>query len=115
MRLKKSLTRAGDAMATRVPHRIGLYLAAVQFFFTLTWTVYVIYLPRLAALMGAGRRVGDRGGVAADAAAETAQVGRGCGVASVGESWICENRPAPFFTRGERHGDDRSCISGIGR
>jgi MFS family permease len=52
MRLKKSLTRAGDAMATRVPHRIGLYLAAVQFFFTLTWTVYVIYLPRLAAEAG---------------------------------------------------------------
>src|SRR5881409_1708038 len=39
-------------MATRVPHRIGLYLAFVQFFFTLTWTVYVIYLPKLAAQAG---------------------------------------------------------------
>jgi hypothetical protein len=39
-------------MTTRVPHRIGLYLAVVQFFFTLTWTVYVIYLPRLAAEAG---------------------------------------------------------------
>lgn len=39
-------------MATRVPHRIGLYLAFVQFFFTLTWTIYVIYLPQLAAQAG---------------------------------------------------------------
>jgi hypothetical protein len=39
-------------MATRVPHRIGLYLAFVQFFFTLTWTVYVIYLPKLASQAG---------------------------------------------------------------
>ncbi|MDB5901387.1 MAG: transporter [Betaproteobacteria bacterium] len=39
-------------MTARVPHRIGLYLAVVQFFFTLTWTVYVIYLPRLAAEAG---------------------------------------------------------------
>jgi hypothetical protein len=39
-------------MTTRVPHRIGLYLAVVQFLFTLTWTVYVIYLPRLAAEAG---------------------------------------------------------------
>ncbi|HEX2828897.1 MAG TPA: MFS transporter [Burkholderiales bacterium] len=42
-------------MATRVPHRIGLYLAFVQFFFTLTWTVYVIYLPKLAAQAGIPR------------------------------------------------------------
>src|SRR5687768_10532681 len=39
-------------MATHVPHRIGVYLAVVQFFFTLTWTVYVIYLPKLAAQAG---------------------------------------------------------------
>src|SRR4051812_9900519 len=39
-------------MATRVPHRIGVYLAFVQFFFTLTWTVYVIYLPKLAVQAG---------------------------------------------------------------
>jgi hypothetical protein len=35
-----------------VPHRVGLYLAVVQFFFTITWTVYVIFLPRLAAEAG---------------------------------------------------------------
>ncbi len=35
-----------------VPHRVGLYLAVVQFFFTITWTVYVIYLPRLALEAG---------------------------------------------------------------
>ena len=29
--------------------RIGLYLALLQLFFTLTWTVYVIFLPKLAA------------------------------------------------------------------
>lgn len=52
MHLKKKTTTAGNRMAARVPHRIGLYLALVQFFFTLTWTVYVIYLPRLAAQAG---------------------------------------------------------------
>lgn len=35
-----------------VPHRIGVYLALVQFLFTLTWTVYVIFLPKLAAQAG---------------------------------------------------------------
>lgn len=30
----------------------GLYFAALQLFFTLTWTVYVIFLPRLAAEAG---------------------------------------------------------------
>jgi hypothetical protein len=39
-------------MTIRVPSRIGVYLAIVQFFFTLTWTVYVIYLPQLAAQAG---------------------------------------------------------------
>ena len=39
-------------MTAFVPHRVGLYLAVVQFFFTLTWTVYVIFLPRLAAEAG---------------------------------------------------------------
>lgn len=38
--------------ASSVPHRVGLYLAVVQFFFTLTWTVYVIFLPGLAAAAG---------------------------------------------------------------
>ena len=31
---------------------IGLYLAFLQLFFTLTWTVYVIFLPKLAAQVG---------------------------------------------------------------
>ncbi len=39
-------------MTALVPHRVGLYLAVVQFFFTITWTVYVIFLPRLAAEAG---------------------------------------------------------------
>jgi hypothetical protein len=39
-------------MTPVTPHRIGLYLAAVQFFFTITWTVYVIFLPQLAAQAG---------------------------------------------------------------
>jgi MFS family permease len=39
-------------MARSAPTRIGVYLAVVQFVFTLTWTVYVIYLPKLAAQAG---------------------------------------------------------------
>ncbi len=39
-------------MTQPTPHRLGLYLAVVQFFFALTWTVYVIYLPKLAAQAG---------------------------------------------------------------
>ena len=31
---------------------IGLYLALLELFFTLTWTVYVIFLPKLAAQVG---------------------------------------------------------------
>lgn len=33
-------------------HRFGWYLALLQLFFTLCWTVYGIYLPRLAAAAG---------------------------------------------------------------
>jgi MFS family permease len=33
-------------------HRFGWYLAVLQLFFTLCWTVYVIYLPKLAATAG---------------------------------------------------------------
>jgi hypothetical protein len=43
-------------MAT-VPHRIGVYLGIAQFFFTLTWTVYVIFLPQLAAQVGIAREL----------------------------------------------------------
>jgi MFS family permease len=32
--------------------RYGWYLATLQFFFALTWTVYVIFLPKLAAAAG---------------------------------------------------------------
>lgn len=37
------------------PYRVGLYLAILQFFFALTWTVYVIYLPRLTDQIGIPR------------------------------------------------------------
>ena len=33
-------------------NRVGVYLALLQLFFTLTWTVYVIFLPALAAQVG---------------------------------------------------------------
>jgi hypothetical protein len=33
-------------------HRYGWYLAGLQLFFTLCWTVYAIYLPKLAATAG---------------------------------------------------------------
>src|SRR5687767_1430050 len=39
-------------MTAGIPHRVGIYFALVQFFFTLTWTIYVIFLPRLAAEVG---------------------------------------------------------------
>lgn len=39
-------------MASSVPRRVALFLAGVQFFFALTWVIYVIYLPQLAAQAG---------------------------------------------------------------
>jgi len=33
-------------------HRFGWYLAALQLFFALCWTVYALYLPQLAAIAG---------------------------------------------------------------
>jgi hypothetical protein len=33
-------------------NRVGPYFAALQFFFTLSWTVYIIFLPRLASQVG---------------------------------------------------------------
>ncbi len=36
----------------RVPRRVGLYLAVVQFFFAVSWVVYAAYLPQLAAQVG---------------------------------------------------------------
>lgn len=35
-----------------VSHRFAWYLAVLQLFFTLCWTVYAIYLPKLAATAG---------------------------------------------------------------
>ena len=40
------------AMQTPVPHKVGITLALIQLFFTLTWTLYVIFLPQLAAQVG---------------------------------------------------------------
>lgn len=39
-----------------VPRGVALYLAVVQFFFALGWTVYVIFLPELLARAGIDRR-----------------------------------------------------------
>src|SRR5262245_31126273 len=35
---------------------LALYLGVVQFFFATTWTIYVIYLPQLAAQAGIDKR-----------------------------------------------------------
>jgi MFS family permease len=42
-------------MVATVPRRVALFLAGIQFFFALTWVVYVIYLPQLAAQAGLGK------------------------------------------------------------
>jgi hypothetical protein len=47
-------TRAADRRGA--PTGVGVYLGALQFFFALTWVVYVIYLPELAARAGIDRR-----------------------------------------------------------
>ena len=39
----------------RTQHRVGIYLAVVQFVFTLTWTVYVIFMPKLDSCRRIGR------------------------------------------------------------
>ncbi|MGZ8210300.1 MAG: MFS transporter [Burkholderiales bacterium] len=36
----------------QAPHRVGLYFAVVLFFFTITWTIYALFLPKLAAQAG---------------------------------------------------------------
>jgi len=41
-----------DADLSASPNRTGVYLAVLQLVFTLGWTTYVIYLPRLAAQVG---------------------------------------------------------------
>src|ERR1700722_19981680 len=42
---------SADASTTG-PNRTGVYLAVLQLVFTLGWTTYVIYLPKLAAEVG---------------------------------------------------------------
>lgn len=37
------------------PRSAALYLGVVQFFFAVTWTIYVVYLPQLAAKAGIAR------------------------------------------------------------
>jgi MFS family permease len=46
------MTTARLTADTGTANRTGLYLAALQLVFTLGWTTYVIYLPKLAAEVG---------------------------------------------------------------
>ena len=46
------MTTAKLSAGTGTANRTGLYLAALQLVFTLGWTTYVIYLPKLAAEVG---------------------------------------------------------------
>src|SRR4051794_28317859 len=41
-----------SAEASPAANRTGIYLAVLQLVFTLGWTTYVIYLPKLAAQVG---------------------------------------------------------------
>src|SRR5258706_1125851 len=43
---------SGSAVRLQVPRAAAVYLGVVQFFFALTWTVYVIFLPQLLARFG---------------------------------------------------------------
>ena len=46
-------SEAPDAPAASAPTgKVGIYLALLQLFFTLGWTIYVVYLPQLAAKVG---------------------------------------------------------------
>lgn len=49
---RTSLADAPAADATASTGKVGVYLALLQLFFTLGWTVYVVYLPQLAAKVG---------------------------------------------------------------
>jgi hypothetical protein len=44
-------------MPRAVSTRVGLYFGLMQLFFALSWVIYVLYLPRLAAQAGIGRGV----------------------------------------------------------
>lgn len=41
-----------NPISPHIGRRVGIYFALLQLFFTLAWTVYVIFLPRLAAEAG---------------------------------------------------------------
>ena len=47
-----STTQSPAEVETTGANRTGVYLAVLQFVFTLGWTTYVIYLPQLAAKVG---------------------------------------------------------------
>lgn len=49
----------GSTMTTTppIPHKVGITLALIQLLFTLTWTVYVLFLPQLAAQVGLGKEM----------------------------------------------------------
>ena len=44
-------------LQTPIPHKVGITLALIQLFFTLTWTLYVIFLPQLAAQVGLAKEM----------------------------------------------------------
>ncbi|UWU95159.1 MFS transporter [Bradyrhizobium sp. CB1015] len=46
------MTTTQNSAGTGTANRTGLYLAGLQLVFTLGWTTYVIYLPKLAAEVG---------------------------------------------------------------
>ena len=46
------MTTTQDSAGTGTANRTGLYLAGLQLVFTLGWTTYVVYLPKLAAEVG---------------------------------------------------------------
>ncbi|WP_025034967.1 MFS transporter [Bradyrhizobium sp. DOA9] len=46
------MTTTQNSAGTGTANRTGLYLAGLQLLFTLGWTTYVVYLPKLAAEVG---------------------------------------------------------------
>ncbi|MCA1468659.1 MFS transporter [Bradyrhizobium sp. IC3195] len=46
------MTTTQNSAGTGTANRTGLYLAGLQLVFTLGWTIYVVYLPKLAAEVG---------------------------------------------------------------
>ena len=46
----------GGPLPSSSRRALALYLGVVQFFFATTWTIYVLYLPQLAAQAGIDKR-----------------------------------------------------------